>query len=242
MTVRTRPPGARLTLPLGMSLLLHLAVLAALVNVRPPPLPPQPPIYRVDLVAAPAGPRQPGIVAPQPQTPPSSAETAPVPPRAQTSPRDMPLPEQQPPRRQSPTPATPIPAPAQPVARAAQTDAPVAGGGPVGGRGADVATVRTEGIEFPFPGYLENIVRQIAMRFDPPRAGALRAEVMFLIRRDGTVTSFRFITRSNVFAFDQEAQGAVEQAGAVRAFGPLPDGFPDDVLPVIFSFDPRVIR
>jgi periplasmic protein TonB len=153
----------------------------------------------------------------------------------------MPLPDPPPQRRQPPAPATQVPQPAQPQ-RTAAADAPVAGGGPVGGRGTDVATVRTEGIEFPFPGYLENIVRQIAMRFDPPRSGSLRAEVMFLIRRDGTISSFRFLSRSGVFAFDQEAQGAVEQAGSVRAFGPLPDGFNDDVLPVIFSFDPRVIR
>lgn len=105
-----------------------------------------------------------------------------------------------------------------------------------------MATVRTEGIEFPFPGYLQNIVRQIALRFDPRRPGALRAEVVFLIRRDGSATGIRFLTRSGSFAFDLEAQAAVEQAGNVRAFGPLPDGFRDDVLPVIFSFDPRVLR
>jgi len=29
---------------------------------------------------------------------------------------------------------------------------------------------------------------------------------------------------------------------AARSFGPLPAGFSDDVLPVIFSFDPRLIR
>ena len=41
------------------------------------------------------------------------------------------------------------------------TPAPVAGGGETGGRGTDVANIRTEGIDFPFPGYLENIVREI---------------------------------------------------------------------------------
>jgi protein TonB len=102
--------------------------------------------------------------------------------------------------------------------------------------------VRTEGVDFPFPGYLENIVRQIALRFRPPGNTAVRAEVMFLIRRDGTVTDFRFISRSGNFAFDLECQGAVDQAAEVKAFGPLPAGFSDDVLPVIFSFDPRVLR
>jgi hypothetical protein len=49
-------------------------------------------------------------------------------------------------------------------------------------------------------------------------------------------------TRSGNYEFDQEAMGAIEAAARVNAFGPLPDGFADDVLPVIFSFDPRVLR
>jgi hypothetical protein len=36
--------------------------------------------------------------------------------------------------------------------------------------------------------------------------------------------------------------GAVDAAAQAHAFGPLPQGFSDDVLPVIFSFDPRLIR
>jgi hypothetical protein len=31
----------------------------------------------------------------------------------------------------------------------------------------------------------------------------------------------------------------VEAAGAAGAFGPLPDGYPADVLPVSFYFTPR---
>jgi len=120
--------------------------------------------------------------------------------------------------------------------------APQAGGGPTGGRGTDVATVKTEGIEFPYPGYLENIVRQIALRFDPPPSSTARAEVFFLIRRDGSITGLQIRTRSGNYAFDLDALGAVEAAGRSLAFGPLPDAFPDDVLPVTFSFDPRVLR
>jgi protein TonB len=103
--------------------------------------------------------------------------------------------------------------------------------------------VRTEGIEFPYPGYLSNIVRQIALNFHPgdPRA-PLRAEVRFLIHRDGAVSDLAFVTRSGNYAFDLDALGAVEQAGSRRLFGPLPAGYLDDVLPVIFSFDPRLLR
>ena len=232
---------ARLGPTLGVSLLLHLAVAAPLVLARPDRAPALPPIYRVDLIAAPPGPRQPGIVTPQPTAQP--AQPAPTPPRAERQPQEMPAPPTQrpPPRtRTPPAPATPTQAPTtKPVESA---PAQPAGGGPTGDRGTDVATVRTEGIEFPYPAYLQNIVRQIAQRFDPPRRGALSAEVTFLLRRDGSVADIRLTKRSGNFEFDQEATGAVEQAGNVAAFGPLPDGFPDDVLPVIFSFDPRVLR
>ena len=136
-------------------------------------------------------------------------------------------------------PATPTPTP---VATPPKTVAKPAGGGPTGGRGTDVATVRTEGIDFPFPGYLENIVRQIAKNFGDHRNTFVRAEVQFLIRRDGSVTGFSFLSRSGNYSFDLDAQGAVESAGNSHAFGPLPNGFSDDVLPVIFSFDPTVVH
>jgi protein TonB len=231
----------RLAPTLAVSFLLHLAVAVPLVLARPDRAPALPPIYRVDLIAAPAGPRQAGVVTPQPVPQPEAP--APTPPRAERKPEEMPAPPTQRPAprtRTPPAPATPTPAP---TTKPPQTQ-PVqpAGGGPTGDRGTDVATVRTEGIEFPYPAYLQNIVRQIAQRFDPPRRGALSAEVTFLLRRDGSVADIRISTRSGNFEFDQEAMGAIEAAARANAFGPLPEGFSDDVLPVIFSFDPRVLR
>src|SRR3712207_8592947 len=44
--------------------------------------------------------------------------------------------------------------------------------GPEGGRGTDVANVSIRGLEFPYPGYLANIVRQVALRFEPPNRNA----------------------------------------------------------------------
>ena len=103
--------------------------------------------------------------------------------------------------------------------------------------------MRSEGIEFPFPGYLNNIVRQIAIRFKPRNPAArLKAEVRFLIHRDGSVSDITFIRRSGNFSFDLEAQGAVDAASSALAFGALPAGFPDDVLPVVFSFDPEFLK
>lgn len=232
---------ARLAPTLGLSLLLHVAIAVPLILARPGNAPARPPIYRVELIAAPAGPRQVGVVSPQPQAQPE--RPAPTPPRAERRPEEMPAPPTQRPPARTRTPPAPATPTAAPVTKPTETAPPQqAGGGPTGGRGTDVANVRTEGIEFPFPAYLQNIVRQIALRFDPPRRGALSAEVRFLIRRDGSVAGLSMDTRSGNFEFDQEAMGAVEAAARANAFGPLPDGYPDDVLPVIFSFDPRVLR
>ncbi|MDQ2889752.1 MAG: TonB family protein [Gemmatimonadota bacterium] len=219
---------------LGVSAAVHLTIIAlAIWGLRPGPPVVLPPIYKVNIVAAPPGPRAIGEVT----TAPAPAHPAPVPPRM----REAPSPVPPAPTKAAPTPitrATPTEGKPKPTTA---TKAPKAGGGPVGGRGTDVATVQTAGIDFPFPGYLNNIVRQIALNFKPRNPNSpLSATVSFLIHRDGTVTNVKFLTRSGVYSFDLEAQGAVERASS--AFGPLPNGFRDDVLPVVFSFDPRFLQ
>ena len=99
----------------------------------------------------------------------------------------------------------------------AATPQPTAGGGPTGGRGADVANVNTEGIEFPYPGYLTNIVRQIALQFKPTERGALHAEVAFIIRRDGSIAGLRLTRARRCISFDQDALAAVELASTMRS-------------------------
>jgi protein TonB len=230
--------GTRLGAPIAASALLHAVAVTAIVLARPDSPPALPPMYKVNIVAAPPGPRQAGIVTPPTAQPEPPRPAQPPPTRAQTNPRQMPSPTARPQTRRPPAAATPNPRPTEATPR---TDAPRAGGGPTGDAGTDVATVRTEGIDFPFPGYLNNIVRQIALRFNPERrSAALRAEAAFLIRRDGSVTSVRLVTRSGDYEFDLEAMGAIEAAAS--SFGPLPEGYQDDVLPVIFSFDPRLVR
>ena len=99
------------------------------------------------------------------------APVAPPTPKEKAVPLAKPLPKKAAPR------STPVPPAAKPVPK---TAAPRAGGGPEGGAGTDVATVHTEGIEFPFPGYLNNIVRQIALNFKPSDTNSgLKADVMF---------------------------------------------------------------
>jgi outer membrane biosynthesis protein TonB len=103
--------------------------------------------------------------------------------------------------------------------------------------------VSVEGEPFPYPEYLRNIVAQVYRRWPRPSGNlALRAEILFLVHRDGTISNLRFVTRSGSFAFDLEAQGAIEAAGSGAGFGPLPEGYPNDVLPVSFFFDPQRSR
>ena len=225
----------RLAMPIGAALLLHATAVIALVGLKNSAPPALPPIYKVNLVAAPPGPSAIGVVKPAVEAP-----AAPVPPRAEKLTKAPALPSKAKPApatKAAPkevTPTPPVPAPRT------QPAAPAAGGGPTGGRGTDVANVRTEGIDFPFPGYLNNIVRQIKVRFTPP-GGSQRAEVMFILHRDGTVSNLRFLTRSGSYEFDLEAQGAIEAAANDKAFGPLPPDFREDALPIVFSFDPRLL-
>lgn len=235
----------------ALSALCHAAVgMLAFQSLKQPQPIALPPMYRVNIVAAPAGERAIGEVRPT-----ASKPVVPVtqPSASPSSVKEMPLPQAKPvpkpPVRATPVEARPAPTPKASAAvpadakpAEAETEAPRAGGGPVGGKGTDVATVRSDGIEFPFPGYLNNIVRQIALNFKPRTDAKLKAEVRFLIHRDGSVSDLSFVRRSGVFSFDLEAQGAVEAASTARRFGPLPNGFPDDVLPVVFSFDPEFLR
>ena len=250
MMMRGARQESGLAAPLTLSALLHAVIATLLFNSmkerKPVALPP---MYRVNIVAAPPGERAIGEVKTQPQ-PTSTPVTQPTPvpstikesplPKAKAAPKTA---------RTTPTEAkastktkASTPSETKPV-NPAKTTAAKAGGGPTGDKGNDVATVRAEGIEFPFPGYLNNIVRQIALKFKPRNPAArLRAEVRFLIHRDGSVSDIQFIRKSGNFSFDLEAQGAVEAASSMRAFGPLPTGFPDDVLPVVFSFDPEFLK
>ena len=163
--------------------------------------------------------------------------------------KEMPFPAAKP-APKTPVRATPAEAKPKPVtkagaaevksATAVKPEAPKAGGGPVGDKGTDVATVRSDGIEFPFPGYLNNIVRQIALKFKPRNPAArLKAEVRFLIRRDGSVADIRS-SDAQVVLLRLEAQGAVE-APTARAFGPLPDGFPTSTSSCL-HFDPAFLK
>jgi len=221
----------------ALSVLLHGGLVAAFFVLRPGAPPPGPPIYRVRLIAAPAGERAIGVVQPKPE--PVVEKPVPTPPKP--APKKTPAPVKTPPKatKQAPTAATPTPIPPPKTAE----PAPTAGGGATGGRGADIANVVTTGVEFPYPAYSDNIVRQLIKFFGQTNA-RFTAEVSFVIRRDGTVDpeTIRFVTRSGNYSFDQRAYGAVEAAANANAFGALPPGFREDILPVMFRFTPSIMR
>lgn len=235
----TRVARARFGYSAAVSAVLHASIVVLVLLAGRGPSGPTPPIYRVDLIAAPAGPRAVGVVPERPQPRTEERPPAPIPRRAQSEQKNTATTTKAPPARQEPQRAT-----ATPDAQSSRRDvnAPLAGGGPEGGTGTDVTNLRTEGIEFPFPAYLHNIVNQIAVRFRPRAGQMLSAEVVFLIHRDGSVADIRLRRRSGNYLFDLEATGAIEAAGKASAFGPLPDAFSDDVLPVIFTFDPKILR
>lgn len=183
-----------------------------------------PPVYAVELVAAPR-------VQPKARRAPAATPRPAQPPR--TKPRQR---TTRPPKEQTPTPQPKVTT--EPTPRTAPPEQPLPDETPK--TGTAPANVETPGLKFRYPQYLENIVAQVYRRWDRPRTNAaLRAEVFFTIHRDGSIGEMRFITRSGNFAFDLGVQGAVEAAGNAGAFGPLPDGFSEDVLPVSFFFTPR---
>lgn len=227
---------------MAFSALVHVTLVTAIVLLNLDREPARPPVYRINIRGAPKGLRQAGIVQPTPaptppaQAPPiAGAERVPVEKAAPSSKR---------PAVTTAAQATPAPvksrAAGEPTAApSAKTSAPpAAGAGAVGGKGADVVNVRTEGIEFPFPGYLQNIQRQIALTWTPRKVStALIAEVKFMIRRDGSVAGIEVVKKSGDRVYDADGAAAIEAVGVVRRFGPLPTGFKDDVLVVYFTFD-----
>ena len=215
------------------TLMLHVLGTGVLFS-RPGSARTAPPVYRVQLVAAPRpepdARRAPEVVErPAERQPPPTPAPKPPPPRRTSVAKEAPPKEAQPEVSREPAPRT----------TPAEEPAP----GVTPSTGTDVATVSVPGVAFRYPEYLRNIVAEVYRRWHRPVDDApLQAEILFLIHRDGTISNVQFTRRSGSFAFDLEAQGAVEGAGNARAFGPLPEGFEADILPVNFFFNPRTVR
>jgi periplasmic protein TonB len=235
------PGGPRLSMGLAASVLFHAALVAAFILLTTPGHEAAtPPLYRVQLLAAPAGPRAAGVVQP-PDIAPTPPTPAPIP---KSTPDTKLAPKVKPKAIAPPKKATPVAQPTQTTPPPkTETAAPKAGSGAVGGKGADENTIDTQGLDFPYPAYLQTVVREVIHQFQTQQTRlTLSADVAFMIRRDGTVdpNSIRLVKGSGNYAFDQQALGAVEAAGNAKRFGPLPSGFREDILPVVFRFTPAL--
>lgn len=224
------------------SVLFHGALVAAFFLLRPGTPPPSPPIYRVQLFAAPAGAPAIGVVqdqpapTPPPVTKPEKPKPAPKP--VVTRPVPKPTAKSVPAVKQ----VTPPPVPAKTAPPKDDTPQPVAGGGPTGGKGADVGNLDTGGLDFPYPYYTQNIIRRLILAWGQG-APMKDAVVRFVIKRDGTVDpeSIQLVVRGD-YRNDQRAIGAVEQVADAKLFGALPPGFREDILPVTVRFTPAMFK
>jgi TonB family protein len=228
----TAAPPPRLTGGVIASVVFHAGFVGLFFVLGPGKPPPSPPVYSVQLFAAPPGQMSTGAV--QPAPPPKAVETAP--PVSKAVPKPTP--------KVATTKAKPAPKQAtetapKTVPKTAVAPTPAASPDSAG-KGTDVANVDTHGIEFPYPYYTKNIVNSL-LRYFGTQSMRLTAEVRFVIRRDGSVGSIQIVTSSRNYSFDQRVLGAVEAAANAKAFGPLPPGFNEDILPVTFRFSPNLI-
>jgi outer membrane biosynthesis protein TonB len=253
LRVHARPGARPGPAAVGASVVLHgtLAFAAWWLAVHPGSRPPQADfrVYRVNIVSPPAQAYGPPTLAPPVTNPDKTA--APDAKPAAAPPPSMPAP---PPKAaakakadaRARADAAKAKAAAEAAKRAAEGrgkgkgQAPARGWNPhpdatVGGSGINV---RLEGEEFPFPGYLENIILQISRFFRWNGSPDLRAEAYFVINRDGTVSDIQVTRSSGNWQFDLTVRGAIESAGQRRAFGRLPTGFEGDRLPISFYFQP----
>lgn len=189
--------------------------------LREPPR--SPTIYSVELIAAPPAAARRTTTAPAPSPPPP-------PPKVDPKPAVKPAPVRKPPPKVDPK--------TEPTPPSRTTEVPNPGVTPKDGTA--VENVSVVGKTFPFPDYLNRVVNEIMRRWARPAGTqALEAEISFTIMRDGTVRDIKVVRASRSYAFNLEAQGAVEQAGEEKAFGPLPRGWDSDILQIAFLFTPR---
>lgn len=251
--LRVNPrPGARpgptaVLVSLGLHALVALAAWWGFQQQAPPPRATFR-IYRVNIVSPPPQAYGPPTLGPPAVNPPkNAAPTArPAPPPAPAV-KVVPKPKPEKAAKAPPKKTTVEAAKGKEAAKGSETakgkagaQAPARGWKPhpdaaVGGSGINV---QLEGEEFPYPGYLENIILQISRFFRWNGSPDLRAEAYFVINRDGSVGDIQVTRSSGSFQFDLTVRGAIEAAGQRKAFGRLPRGFEGDRLPISFYFQP----
>jgi TonB family protein len=194
-----------------------------------------PPVYRVNLIAAPPGPvmRQPSVRRaerePEPEPEPQPATTPEPEPPILEEEEEL-VPEE----NAEPAPERPEPAEEAPEEQPA-AEQPTANPTPEAGGNDAALDLEIEGEPFPFPGYLERMVNKIAREWQrTENRRPLRALVYFRVERSGRVGGTEVQESSGDFLFDQAALRAVADASPMP---PLPDGYTGDYLGVYFDFN-----
>jgi TonB family protein len=219
-----RSPGKA---PVAGSIAIHLLVLASffLAGITEAKIPMEFQTVEINLVSPP--PTVKGE--PEPVETTAPVVTTPTPP-PEPAPRPVDKPK---PATQAATPKPVVSKPSRP--KPAQGDRPQ----PVAVGGEDL-NIRQEGVPFPYPDYLAKIVTQLPRYLrPPPGVRNLTAEVVFSIRRDGSVGDIELSRSSGNIDFDEKAVDAVENAGRAKFAGPLPEGYQNDKLFIRYTFVPK---
>ncbi|MFN2432060.1 MAG: energy transducer TonB [Gemmatimonadota bacterium] len=224
---------------LTISSALHLLVLVALVLSggllsRDPRYPP---VYQVNLIAAPRDETLRRRRQPAPRVerePEAQPETAPEP-----EPEILEEPEELVPEENAPPPepdeAEPEPAPEGPETPVEEEPPEAENPTPDAGGNEAALDLTIEGRPFPFPGYLERLVNKIGRNWQrTANRREARALVYFRVERTGKVSGIEIEESSGDFLFDQAALRAVSDASPMP---PLPDGYDSDYLGVYFDFN-----
>ena len=218
-------------------------VLYEVVNIQiysppPAPAPPEeetaPPEPEDELIVETPEPEPPAEEPePEPEVAPVEPEPEPEPPPEEAAPEDPPVqetPVDEPPADPPPPTTEPPPEEAEAAAETESREDAEEGG-------LDI-DVRQEAFSRDYPDYYGNIVVQMRRCFRPP-SQTREATVSFVVRRDGTTGEIDVARSSSSFVFDLAAQEAAECAGKSGRLGPLPDDYPLEVLPILFSFSPK---
>jgi protein TonB len=223
---------------LGISSALHALLLAGLVlsGSLAARTPRYPPVYRINLVAAPRA----EVVRPRRERPrpkrteaEKKPETAPKPEPKILEPEKEEVPEKpaKPAEPEKPKPEPEREGPESEPAPEEPKPEPVT---PEEGGNDALVDLKVEGRPFPFPGYLERLVQKLYRSFRPTTREQLHALVYFEVERTGKVSGIDLEEPSGNFLFDQSAVRAVSDASPMP---PLPDGYTGDYLGVHFDFN-----
>lgn len=229
-TVSRRRPGGR---AFAISAAAHAVLLGPLVVFARPPEPMEFETIRVNLVMQPPS----DVVEAAPDPTPAPPQPEPEPARVEPEPEvkveeKPPEPEPKPQEIEKPKTEKPPETPAERPEPKRTEDAPVTGAG------GDEMNLSTEGREFPFPDYIENVIVQVRRYFRWDGDSRPKGVVYFEILPDGSVRNIRMARPSGNRLFDISVEGAVETAGNRGAFGPLPDAYAGTTLPVQIEVEP----